>query len=251
MAAVAKWLERLVASLVLDLPVAIVVLYPEAASYLRWLLLGLYALLSWRAVAALREHPWIFRIVRDTATRIAHGLEHATMAVADDDGLRVTRGFTHLRNAFVIVLEAGHGDRLDAVRDAAAVALRRMQDGERSLAYQPGCGTSAVITVVSLWIAYVVSGVLALLIGGSVPIFLAIALVVFRIWLACETALGLLAQRLYTVSTAFTSATVVDVRAVDKVFAMRRPAHETWFEVVVDYQLAASRGGVVAPGALA
>jgi hypothetical protein len=68
---------------------------------------------------------------------------------------------------------------------------------------------------------------------------------------AWETALGLLAQRLFTVSTTFASATVIDVQNVEKVYWIAGPKEETWFEIVVDIQVAATQGGHVTPGALA
>jgi hypothetical protein len=74
-------------------------------------------------------------------------------------------------------------------------------------------------------------------------------LIVFRIWLAGETALGLLAQRLFTVSTAFESASVVEVREIAKLYSHVCPPDEMWFEVVVDVRSRAFEGGLVAPGA--
>ncbi|MFN0252816.1 MAG: DUF6391 domain-containing protein [Kofleriaceae bacterium] len=211
----------------------------------------LYAALSWWLFRQLSANRWILTIVRDPATRIAHGLEHATLAVLSQDGLPAVRGFTHGRDRFVIALEAGNEHQLTAVREAAASSIRRIRGGERSLAYQPGCGTSEVVSAVSLWLVVVTSMVFSLVVGGSAAIFLAVSVIVFRFWLAFETALGLLAQRLFTVSTEFASARVVDVREVLKVRGMARPQDETWFEFVVDVRIASSEGGLVSPGGLA
>jgi hypothetical protein len=128
---------------------------------------------------------------------------------------------------------------------------RRILDGERSLAYQPGCGTSEVVSSITLWLVYMTSMLFSLAVGASAPIFLAFSVVVFRFWLACRTALGLLAQRLLTVSTDFASATVIDVQPVAKVRGIVCPEDETWFEIVVQVQPAPSKGGLVSPGALA
>jgi hypothetical protein len=119
-------------------------------------LLGVYAVLSialWRNLSANR---WILTIVRDPATRIAHGLEHATIAVLAEDGLPVARGFTYGRDRFVVVLEAGQAHQHAAVLDAAGRAIRRIRGGEHDLAYQPGCGTSEVVSAATLWLVYVV-----------------------------------------------------------------------------------------------
>ena len=80
-------------------------------------------------------------------------------------------------------------------------------------------------------------------------VFLALGVVLFRMWLACVIPLCLLAQRLFTVSTAFSAATVVSVHAATHPGGYRRPDDETWFEVVVSITPHASTGGVVAPGA--
>jgi hypothetical protein len=173
------------------------------------------------------------------------------MAVCVENDLPVVRGFTHGRDRFVVVFEAGHAHQTNLVREAAVRSIRRILDGERSLAYQPGCGTSEVVSSVTLWLVYVTSMLFSLAVGGSAPIFLAFSVIVFRIWLACRTALGLLAQRLFTVSTAFASAGVIDVHQVAKVRGMACPQGETWFEIVVQVQPAASKDGLVSPGALA
>jgi hypothetical protein len=89
-----------------------------------------------------------------------------------------------------------------------------------------------------------------MLAGGSAPIFLAVSVIVFRFWLACRTALGLLAQRLFTVSTEFAFAHVTDVREIARAHGMRRPEDETWFEVLVDVRVAATTGGLVSPGTI-
>jgi hypothetical protein len=246
----AAWLQRIVTSLALDSLAVIALAFPAAALYLRWPLLALYALLSVALFKKLRTHSWIWRIVHDPATRIAHGLEHATIAVLLEQGVPVIHGFTHKRDRFVVALSADQACASAAVAEAAASAIRRIHEGEHALAYQPGCGTSDAVTAVSLWVVYVASVVFTFVLGGSAPIFVAVSIIVFRIWLACETALGLLAQRLYTVSTAFTSASVFDVCEVSKIRSFARPQNETWFEVVVDVRIRASDGGLVSPGPL-
>jgi hypothetical protein len=151
----------------------------------------------------------------------------------------------------MVALEAGQGHQLTAVRDAATKSIDRILSGERSLAYQPGCGTSEVVSAVTLWIAYVSSMILTLVAGGAVALFFATSVLVFRLWLAFETPLGLVAQRLWTVSTAFSSATVLDVREATQLRGHVRPDDETWFEIIVDIHAQKSAGDramLVEPG---
>ena len=244
-------LKRIVPSLVLDALIVVGVAFPGASTYLRWPLLALYALLSWALFRRLTRSGWILTIIRDRRTRIAHGLEHATIAVLQKAGVSVVHGFTHERDRFVVALAAGQELRLLAVHEAAADSIRRIRDGERSLAYHPDCGTTAVVVAVTFWLVYVSSLLFSFVIGGSVALFFAVSLIVFRLGIAWAIPLGLLAQRLFTVSTDFTSASVVDSREVARIGRFRRPKDETWFEVIVDIRLRASDGGFVAPGAFA
>jgi hypothetical protein len=247
----AAWLKRFLPSLVLDALAVCALAFPTASAYLRWPLLALYALLSISLFKALNAQRWILRIVHDPLTRVVHGLEHATLAVLAEDGLPTIHGFTHGRDRFVVALAEGQAQQHASVVEAATRAIRRIHEGEHALAYQPGCGTSEAVSAVTLWLMYVASVLFTLVIGGSVQIFVAVSVVVFRIWLAWETPLGLLAQRLFTVSTAFSSATVIDVRETSAIGNVARPGDETWFEVVVDARLGASRGGLVSTGPLA
>ncbi len=87
-------LKRILLSLALDALIVVALVYPELCVYLRWPLLGVYALLAWRVFIMLSiNRLWILRITRDPATRLAHGLEHATIAVLLERGLPVVRGF--------------------------------------------------------------------------------------------------------------------------------------------------------------
>src|SRR5262245_33499248 len=114
------WLKSVLLSLVLDAMVVLGLAFPDACTHLRWPLLGLYAVFSCALLRRLSEGQWILTIVRDPVTRIAHGLEHATMAVLVEDGLPAVHGFTHGRDRFVVALEAGHEPELSKIRDAAA-----------------------------------------------------------------------------------------------------------------------------------
>jgi hypothetical protein len=230
--------------------VVLVLVFSGTVAYLRWPLLGLYAVVSWQVFAKFRAHPWILTIVRAPATRIAHGLEHATLAVLWEGELPASYGFTHACNRFVIALDGKQGHQLTAVHDAAARAIHRIRSGEKALAYLPGCGTSEVVFAVSLWLVFASTMVVSLVLGGSPAMFLALGVIVLRIWSALETGLGLLAQRWFAVSTAFSSATVIQVLEVSGIHGNVRPEDETWFEVVLEVQLAPTVGGLVAPGLL-
>ena len=246
--------ERILAALprlALDALVVLLVLAGSgAAACLRWPVLALYAVVSWRVFVKVRANTWILTIVRDPATRIAHGLEHATMSVLCEAELPATHGFTHGSSRFMVALDGKQGHQLAAVRDAAASAIHRIGNGERELAYQPGCGTSEVVFAVTLWLVFASSLVISLALRSSPALFLALGVIVFRIWASLETGLGLLAQRVFTVSTAFSSAAVIEVREVSWLHGHTCPADETWFEVVVDVQAGASEGGLVSPGPL-
>jgi len=247
---VVEWLKRTAPSLALDLLVISALAFPGACAYLRWPLLGIYALVSVSAVRRLRANPWLRTIVRDPTMRIIHGLEHAALAVLTEDELPALGGFTHGHDRFVVALGAGQGHRLAEVSDAVARSIRRVRSGERSLAYQPGCGTSEVVSMVSLWLVYVTCVLLSLVIGGSIAVFVALSVITFRMWFAWETALGLLAQRLFTVSTDFVSASVIEVREVAIMRNYPRPDNQTWFEVVVHVQVASTHGELITPGVL-
>jgi len=232
-----------------DVLVVVALAVPAAASYLRWPLLAVYAVVSFAVWKRLERHPWIAWIIRAPATRITHGLEHATLAVLEEMGLPARHGFTHGRRHFVVALE-GNGPSEDVVRAAAQRAIDRILAGEHGLAYTPGCGTSDAVSAVTLWLVYVTAAVCTLLVDGSTPIFFVLSVLAFRLWLACDTALGLLAQRLLTVSVDFAAARVVHVTSRRSVAGHIAPVHETWFEVVVEVEVRATHGGLVAPGVL-
>ncbi|MBX3162813.1 MAG: hypothetical protein KF773_43020 [Deltaproteobacteria bacterium] len=240
--------RRWVASTVLDGAAVLVLAAPAVCAYLRWPMLALYALVSGAFVMMWRRNPWIYQIASDPLTRIAHGLEHATIAVLEEDRLPVAHGFTHGTNRFMVALEGDHAHRTAEIADAAARAIRRIRAGERALAYHRGCGTSSVVAAATLWLAFATSAFGAVLLGGTAPIFYAISLVAVRMWIAWREPLGLLAQRLYTVSTDFGSAEPVAVRALARVGGWEAPSDETWFEVLVRVEPRASAGGAVAPG---
>ena len=142
-------------------------LVPDAASYSRWLVTGLYVLVSWHLFVTVRTHPWILTIVRDHAVRMAHAIEHATISVLVEDGAQPIHGFTHGRDRFVVAFEHGCSRSTDAVRDSVQRAVQRIGAGEHALAYQPGCGTSEVVSAAVMWLAFATTLVCSLVVGSS------------------------------------------------------------------------------------
>ena len=67
----AGWLKRTVAWLALDAAIIAALLVPNAGQYLRWPLLAVYAALSWLLYREVKRSGWLFRILRDTRTRMS------------------------------------------------------------------------------------------------------------------------------------------------------------------------------------
>lgn len=247
---VVAWLKRWHWRL-LDIAFVQALVFPETCSYLRWVMLGAYVLLSVLLARRLLRDRWVFRLVRDTRTRIAHGLEHATLTLLVARDLPVHEGFTHGHDRFVAVLEAGHEYALPLVRVSARRAISRIRSGQRVLAYHRGCGTSQLVFATTLWFVLFASALLTVTFGASVQICFALWVIAIRLWAAAVEPLGLVAQRLFTVSTDFAAASVVDVRLVSKAAGRTRPDDKTWFEVVVEITPADAVGGAVTPGVYA
>jgi hypothetical protein len=242
----APWLRRIVTSPPFITLALVALGFPQACTYLRWPILVASIVISLRVVPRLIACRELIRLTRNRATRVAHGLEHGTAQILTDLGVPGVHGFTHGTDRFVIAVP-DYGHDADAVRQAAASAIERIRSGERSLAYSPQCSTSMLVSQVSFWLVYMTCVVFSFVVVTSVPIFIATSIILFPIWFECEVAFGLLAQQLWTVSTAFTTARLVDVHRLDRVDRVAPPAEEVWFEIVVDIQLAATSGGWVAP----
>lgn len=236
-------LKRLLSSLpwvLVNIQAVLALVYPHSFSYLRWLLLALYVLVSWNLFSECRSETWIFSIIKDNQTRVAHGLEHATLNVLVEHDVPVRWGATHGSDRFMIMLERGNEARLSDIRIAASAAIRRVMCGERSLLYHWGCGTSDLVAAIGIWAVLLTAGLAAGLLGGSSGVAFALLVTLGNLWRALNVNLGLVAQRLFTVSSRFTSARVVDVRLV----GTRKD--EVVFEVVLAVH-AASEGGLVIP----
>jgi hypothetical protein len=163
----------------------------------------------WMLGASFRE---VRDLARDRTTRIIHGLEHATAKVLEAAGHKLLGGLTH-PGYFELYISTDTADANQAklLRKAANEAIRRVRDGERSLALHPRCGTSLLVTI--LLLALVALGAAAvgffmqlgpvglLAIGGGFALVVVVG----------GRSLGLLAQRLLTVSTALRSARILRI----------------------------------------
>jgi hypothetical protein len=236
-------------SVAVDALVVAVLAYPQTALWMRWPLLGLYVVLSVWVYRMWSKSQWMLALARDRGTRVAHGLEHATIAVLEELGANGLYGFTFDDRCFVVGMEAGQHHDAASVHDAAECAIRRVRAGEHRLTVHRLCSTTRVIPAFLLWLTYVISLAVTLATSGFIPVFVASATIVLRIAVACSTSLGLLAQQWFTVSTAFESARVVQVREIPRRWEYKRADH-VWFEVTIAITLAAREGGVVAPGVL-
>ncbi len=147
------------------------------------------------------------------ATRVIHGLEHATAKVLEERGLTIWGGETH-HGMFTLDLPhegRTYEDLETTVRDAASDAISRIRFGERTLAFDRRCGTSLLVGYALLAVAVVGAGLSALIAGT--PTGIAFALTVGAAFLSRAIArpAGLAAQRWLTVSTDFASAVVTHV----------------------------------------
>lgn len=196
----------------LAVQIVLAVLDPWGFPYLRGVTIVIQ-LVALRSLVKLVFAPaWFIEIARDRRTRIVHGLEHATIAILRASGVVVSEGLSVARG-FTIQLphENGAYERLGEVEAAARGAIERIAAGESRLAYSTKCGTSWLVADAVISLAIVGLGIAALVHG--IPPGITFAATVVTIVLAQRAAvpLGLLAQRAWTVSTAFTAARVLSV----------------------------------------
>ena len=189
------------------------VLDPHGFTYLRPLLVILWICALPGTILAIAFVPALSALL-DERTRVIHGLEHATIAVLAERGVAVSRGVT-LPGMFDLTLpnNGRSWDLAPMIRAAATDAIRRVSSGERSLVYTDRCGTSYVVGILLTCLAVAGAGAVAFVYG--IPHGYAFAGTVGMLVLArlASRILGLLAQRLLTVSARATTATVGSVEA--------------------------------------
>lgn len=156
---------------------------------------------SWQELKAL---------VNNRKTRVIHGLEHATLVLLERDGAPIAGG--HTRESSFITLfrkSTGWGDREKKIRRALQAAVNEIQTGNGDLVYDRRCGTSYLVGALMLAVLGLVACALAFLISMSLTgVMLTFA--AFAATMAFATRpLGLLAQRLFTVSNQFSRARLV------------------------------------------
>lgn len=104
------------------------------------------------ALAHITESPVVSRVRRN------HGLEHATLHILSDRYPRTPLGGHSDVNGFWIVGNVP----TEAIGEAVAQALARLQAGEENLAIHPNCGTnyaaSGLLVGVLAWLAMLGSG---------------------------------------------------------------------------------------------
>lgn len=147
------------------------------------------------------------------ATRVIHGLEHATANVLEERGLKIRSGLTS-HGMFTLDLEhdgTSYEHLETTVREAATDAISRIRFGETTLAYDVRCGTSLLVGIALLSLAIVGVGIAALVLGAPSGYTFAGTVAAMFLARALTKPAGLAAQRWLTVSTAFASAVVTHV----------------------------------------
>lgn len=181
--------------------------FPYLAPLMVLVQIGAFVVVSRIVIAT----PALRAFARDKRVRVIHGLEHATIRILEERGIDVDGGVT-LHGRFAIYLGNGRNyERDDEVRDAALAAIQRVAAGEHALAYSPACGTSVMVAQLLLALAIVGAGITAALVGVPTGITFAASVGAAIVARVTSRSLGLLAQRLWTVSTALASAKIVAV----------------------------------------
>jgi uncharacterized protein DUF6391 len=196
----------------LSVQVVLAVLDPWGFPYLRGVTIVIQ-LVALRSLVKLVFAPAAFiELARDRRARIVHGFEHATIAILRAAGVEVSEGLSVARG-FSIQLPHRDGayERFAEVEAAARAAIERIGAGETRLAYSTKCGTSWLVADVVVSLAIVGLGIAALVHGIAPGITFAATVVTIVLAQRAAVPLGLLAQRAWTVSTAFTAARVLSV----------------------------------------
>jgi hypothetical protein len=202
-------MSRTVLGIAIAVQAVFAVADPYAFPYLRSVLAIAQLLAIPGALAAIAFVPAI-RALIDARTRSLHGLEHATIAVLEQRGIPVNAGVT-LTGLFDLEIASERGATVEQVRDATHTAIRRVASGEHALVYSVRCGTSYIVGLLVMAVAIAGTGALAL--AYHVPTGYAFAGTVAAVLAAriASRRLGLLAQRMMTVSPRFASAHVGEV----------------------------------------
>jgi hypothetical protein len=147
-------------------------------------------------------------LFRSRKTRVVHGLEHATIAMLEEDGVTVRSGLSD-HWGFRVDLEVDES-RVDeaALRGAAEEAIRRVVAGDDGLTITRLCGTSLLVGVLLASLTFLAFLVVGLVGALQLPMILLLAGLGLGLVMVGRHPLGLLAQRYLTVSTDFQTASV-------------------------------------------
>jgi hypothetical protein len=195
-------------------------------------------------VRVVHEYRHIAALVRHPRLRIVHGLEHATVNVLAKQCDLDEIGGLSWPNAFQLEL-AKERDPVEVetlVRAAIEEAIARVATGEHALVYSPRCSTSAAAGKLVLSIATLGAGAFAWTLSLSLGLTIVALLAALDAATTLNRFLGILAQRWFTVSTAFSSATVQWVHAT------RVRDEKLLVDVRIDVEPAARAGGTVSFG---
>jgi len=151
-------------------------------------------------------------LAHDRTTRIIHGLEHAAAKILDEEGVSVLGGLTH-PGYFELYFspESVNRDQAKRLRRAVTSAIRRIRDGERHLAFHPRCGTSLLVTGLLVALLALASATVGLLMELRPAVLLCVGASLVLAVVVGARPLGLLTQRLLTVSTKLRSARVLRI----------------------------------------
>jgi len=151
-------------------------------------------------------------LARNKKTRVIHGLEHAAAKILEEQKTTVHGGLTH-DGYFEIYVDKARSEahQAAAVRRAANAAIRRVRAGERHLAFHRNCGTSMLVTAILVALIATASTLVGLFMTVSPRALLALGASYVVLLLLGARPLGLLAQRLLTVSTTFRSARILRI----------------------------------------
>lgn len=191
---------------------ALALLAPDAFPYLGPLLVAAqlagFLSIAWLAAGSAELRA----LASYHATRVIHGLEHATSKVLEERGVTVRSGQTSTGMFTLHVDNDGslfeHFEAM--VRDAATDAISRIRFGEHALARDRRCETSVLVGFLAISVAVIGGGLAALILGASPGLTFAASVIAIAAARAMARPLGLAAQRL-TVSTTFASAVVTHV----------------------------------------
>ena len=185
--------------------------FPGAAEYLRIPLYIVFIASALLFLLVVHAGRWIIGMRNDAHARIAHAVEHAALAVLENDRVGNWSG-TAYRDHFIIRIQ-GKTDvehLRTPIRQATDHAIRRLELGDKELAITPLCSTMGNVELL-LFSGLIAASAIPMVIGG--PACASILALLYAVQTAAVASpfLGLQAQRSFTITTEFESVRTVDV----------------------------------------